>query len=74
VRGGSGFWAGTARFIVILGFLGLPSTLSMQTFPQIAELWRIAAGDPDIAKHELHILRGGTELEYAGGITFGTNR
>src|SRR5438093_9087318 len=27
VRGGSGFWAGTARFIVILGFLGLPSTL-----------------------------------------------
>jgi hypothetical protein len=70
-RGGSGFWAGTARLMVILGFLGLPSTLSKVTFPQIAEFWRIAAGDPDTGKHELHILRGGTELEYAGGITFG---
>jgi hypothetical protein len=70
-RGGSGFWAGAARTMVILGFLSSASTLSTQTFPQVAEFWRIAAGDADIGKHELHILRGGTELEYAGGITFG---
>jgi hypothetical protein len=37
----------------------------------MVEYWYIAAGDPDTAKHELHILRGGRELEYAGGITFG---
>jgi len=70
-RGGSSFWAWLARFMVILGFLGLASSLSEQTLPQLEEYWNIAFGDPEMGKHELHILRGGTELEYLGGITFG---
>jgi hypothetical protein len=39
--------------------------------PRLVEYWRIAAGDPEVGRHELRILRGGRELEYAGGITFG---
>jgi hypothetical protein len=70
-RGGSGFWAGLARVMVILGFLGLAGSLSEQTLPQLKESWNIAFGDPEMGKHELHILRGGTELEFTGGITFG---
>jgi hypothetical protein len=57
--------------MVILGFLGLAGSLAKQTLPQLEEYWKIAFGDPEMGKHELHILRGGTELEYVGGITFG---
>jgi hypothetical protein len=70
-RGGSGFWAAAARLMVIFGFLGLAIKVSTETFPQIAEWWRIASGNPEFAKYQLRILRGGTELEYNGGITFG---
>jgi hypothetical protein len=42
-----------------------------KAIPQIAEYWSIAFGDPLIDRHELYIFPGGTELEFAGGITFG---
>jgi hypothetical protein len=70
-RGGRRFWAGTARVMVVLGLLGLANTVATETIPQIVEYWLIALGDPTIPEHELQILHGGTELEYAGGITFG---
>lgn len=70
-RGGYGFWATAARFVVVFGFLGLLGSLFRQTIPQVAEYWRIAAGDAETGGHELHILRAGRELEYSGGITFG---
>jgi hypothetical protein len=70
-RGGSGFWAGVACFMVIAGFLGLARAAVETMFPQLQEVWRIAAGDSDIGQHQFHILRAGTELEHAGGITFG---
>jgi hypothetical protein len=57
--------------MVVLGFFSLASSAAQQTVPQLQEVWSIAAGDPEMGKHELHILRDGTELEYAGGITFG---
>ena len=45
VRGGSGFWAGTARFMVILGFFGLASTLSRRPSPR---WWSIGISLPGI--------------------------
>jgi hypothetical protein len=70
-RGGRGFWAGAARVMVVLGVLGFVGTLSKNVGPQLIEVWKIASGDPDVGSHKLRILRGGTELEYSGGITFG---
>jgi hypothetical protein len=70
-RGGSGFWAGVARFMVIVGSLAFARILVGEAGPQVTEAWQIVLGDPSVGPHELHILRGGTELDYSGGITFG---
>jgi hypothetical protein len=64
-RGGRRFWAWAARFAVFTGFLGFAWTLSQQDLPKLKEFWCIAAGDPCIGTHALHVLRGGTELELA---------
>src|SRR6266446_8755693 len=60
-----------ARFSVVAGFLGIAGPLIREAVPQLTEIRSIAVGDPGMGKHALHILRNGTELEYAGGITFG---
>jgi Bacterial sugar transferase len=52
--GGSCFWAGAAGLMVILAFLSLASTPSKHTFPQIAEVSRIARSDTDTDKHKMH--------------------
>jgi hypothetical protein len=70
-HGGRGFWAGAARIVVILGFLALAGAIKTTAIPQICEYWHMAGGDPDIEDYELQILRGGTELEFIGGIKFG---
>lgn len=69
--GGSGFWANVARAMVVFGWLNLINVVMNQAYPQVREFWRIAEGDPAMGAHRLRILRDGTELEYAGGITFG---
>jgi hypothetical protein len=70
-RGGRRFWAGTVRVVVILWFIALASVIAREAIPQIQECWRIAVlGDPEIEGYELQILRGGTDLEYTGGIKF----
>jgi hypothetical protein len=71
VRGGRRFWAGVAHIVVILGVLGHAGTITTTAIPQIWECWEIAKGDPLIEEYDLEILRGGTELEYTGGIKFG---
>jgi hypothetical protein len=73
-RGGSGFWAGVARFVLVIGFLGHGGTLTREAVPQLTqlgEIWSIAFGDSGVGKHAVHLLRNGTELEFVGGITFG---
>src|SRR5207245_2791931 len=73
-RGGRGFWASVARFVVIAGFLGNGRTLTREAVPQLtllAEDWSIVFGDPGVGKHVLHILPNGTELEFVGSITVG---
>jgi hypothetical protein len=73
-RGGHGFWAGAARFAVIIGFLGHGGTLAREAVPQLARLgeaWSIAFGDPDVGKHNPRIFPDRSVLEFVGGITFG---
>jgi hypothetical protein len=70
-RSGRRVCSAMARVSVVLGFLFLASMIATEILPQVAEYWRIAAGDFTVGEHELRILRGGKELEYAGGITFG---
>jgi hypothetical protein len=72
-RGGRGFWAGAARFAVVIGFLGLAGNLTRDAVPQLqrlTELWSIPLGDPSVGTHRVQILRNG-ELSFVGGITLG---
>lgn len=70
-RGGTRFWAGAARLMIAITVVQTVPTIVKQGIPQVYEYWRIALGDPGIGAHELHVLRGGTELEFDGGLTFG---
>lgn len=70
-RGGSGFWAGAARLMMVIGTLGFLRVFIVQGVPQLHEIWNIATGDPLAGPHKLRVLRNGTELEFAGGISFG---
>jgi ATP-dependent protease ClpP protease subunit len=72
-RGGR-FWAGVARFLVVIGFLGHGGTLAREAVPQLtqlAEIWSIAFGDPGVGKHTARVLSNRSEIEFVGGITFG---
>jgi hypothetical protein len=69
-RGGRGFWAATACVAVVVGFCCHISAKATEIFTQV-EYWRIALGDRAMGKLELRILRGGGELEFAGGNKFG---
>jgi hypothetical protein len=73
-RGGTRFWVWAARFAVVTGFLGFAWTVSQEDLPKLKEFWCIAAGDPCIGTHALHVLRGGTELELVGGIKAGLTK
>ena len=70
-RGGSRFWAGAARVMVAITVVNSAAAIINKGVPQVSEYWRIALGDPGIGAHELHVLRGGTELAFEGGLTFG---
>jgi hypothetical protein len=73
-RGGRGFWAGVARFLVLIGFIAHVGNLSREAVPQVkhlGEIWSIAFGDPGVGRHAVRLLRNGTEIEFVGGITFG---
>lgn len=70
-RGGRAFWAGVAKFMVIIGVLQTANTFTQNGWPQIRESFRIATGDPDIGTFTLRLMNGGTEIEFAGGMPFG---
>jgi hypothetical protein len=71
-RGGKGFWGATARVLIVFGLIKTVADFAAHGAPALVEYAKILAGDERVGAHALHVLRNGTELEFAGGITFGT--
>ncbi len=70
-HGGRVFWAGVAKFMVIIGVLQTALVVAQNGWPQIRESFSIIAGDPAVGTFELRLMNEGTEIEFAGGIPFG---
>jgi hypothetical protein len=71
-RGGTHFWAGTAKVMVILGFLSVSGVIWRNYIPQSAELISILAGDTGVPSYQIQVLPGGTEIEFRGGLRVGS--
>lgn len=70
-RGGRVFWAGAAKFMMIIAALQTAAAFAQSGWPQLKESFLIVAGDPSIGTFSLRLMNGGTEIEFAGGIPFG---
>jgi hypothetical protein len=70
-RGRSGFWAGCAKFMVVVGVVRTLGEMGNQG-AIIAESTRLLVGIDNIPPHEVRVLRDGKELEISGGIGWGT--
>ncbi len=65
-------WARVAKAVVVLGALRVTAEILGHGVPQLIEQTKIVFGDPTVGPHHLRLLRDGTEMEFSGGITFGT--
>jgi hypothetical protein len=66
-------WAVAARFCMVLGFLRLTDDLITTWVPQIELFTKMAfLNDPDLPDYDINILQGGKEVEFSGGIKFGS--
>jgi hypothetical protein len=70
-RGGSGFWAGFAKFAVVIGFLRTFGEMGTTILPAATEMVTIAAGDKEMAASQIRVLRNASEVEVSGTIGFG---
>ena len=64
-------WGGAAKVMVLLGCLNTVGQVVKYAVPQISRMTQIAIGDEEFAKHDIRILRNGSEIAYSGGISFG---
>ncbi len=71
-RGGKKGWANAARFFLVIGCLNLIVTTGKTVIPQIAEYWRILAGDTGFPAYEVRVLPSGNEVEFRGGLRAGS--
>lgn len=72
-RGGSVFWATAAKVMVVLGIFQTGTIIAQNGIPQLHESFSILTGDPSVGLYEFRIVNAGTELEYIGGIPFGSS-
>ena len=70
-RGGSKGWATVAKIMVFLGFIRLLG-FTIQEVPMIEQGFRLTLGNDRTPPSQLRVVNHGTEVEVAGGITFGT--
>jgi hypothetical protein len=73
-RGGSGVWAGIAKFVVVIGAIRMAFLFWNSYVPQSHEFVEILTGDTKIPAYSIRVLPGGTELEFAGGLRAGCAR
>jgi hypothetical protein len=70
-RGGSGFWAGFAKFAVVIGLLRTFGEMGTTILPAATEMVKIAAGDKEMASRQIRVLRNASEVEVSGTIGYG---
>lgn len=70
-RHGGYFWAGVARFMVIVSCLVVGWQFAFVNWPVFRTHLSIIDGDEAMGPFKLRLLNGGTEIEYAGAIRFG---
>ena len=71
-RGGLMIWANLAQISLLLAAWKVANVAATNIFPQTAEFWNILCGDKGIPAYSIHVLLGGTELEFSGGIRAGS--
>jgi hypothetical protein len=71
-RGGRSGWATLARVLVAVGLLHLVATVTTQA-PLINQSLLLAFGHDTMPPSQLHVVNHGTEVEIAGGLSFGTS-
>jgi hypothetical protein len=69
---GKTFWAGAAKFMVVIGLVTTAKTVSGTYFPILSEYFEIAMGDQGMGENHFRLLRNGMELEFSGAIKTGT--
>ncbi|HUK02044.1 MAG TPA: GYF domain-containing protein [Steroidobacteraceae bacterium] len=69
--GGSRGWAIVAKVMVVLGLLRLAG-FSIQEAPMMEQGFLLALGRDRTTPSQLHVVNHGTEIEVAGGMSFGT--
>ena len=67
LRGGTRFWAGVAKVMVVLGALSTAGLIWRTYIPQSIEFLSIISGDARMGSYEIRVLPGGTEIEFRGG-------
>ena len=70
-RGGSAGWAVVARCVVVLGALRL-GAFALQEIPAVRQATVLLAGADPTPASRIHVLNHATEVEVAGGMSFGT--
>jgi hypothetical protein len=69
---GRRLWATAARLAVVVGALRATFEFSVVIWPMLSESALLVTGRDDTPTYQLRLLRGGTEVELAGGMPFGT--
>lgn len=70
-RGGRKVWAVTAKIMLILGVLRGGLEYATSEIPTVMNAWRHAAAMSGMPPSEFGTLRGGTEIEFSGGLHAG---
>jgi len=69
-RGGSGFWAGAARVLMVINGLGVVVAVLRDGAPQLPVFYAMIMGEPG-AKHEVSLMDNGSDALFSGVIGFG---
>jgi hypothetical protein len=71
-RNGRIYWGTVAKVTLTLAALRTLGAFAYTGIPQIGEYYQIYTGDNKVGKHHFRVMRDGQELEFSGGITFGS--
>jgi hypothetical protein len=69
---GRTLWGSLARLAVVIGTMRAIADFSLVIGPMLSEGVNLATGKDNVVPYRLRLLRNGTELELAGGMSYGT--